>query len=1022
MKVIKGSRLLLYALFCLLLTAVTFYLLSALSDEAPQASSRPSGSQGGGPSGGAESTSSDVSWTSSGAAEPSGGSSSGGSSGKDESPAGEDIEINGVWIASVGNIDFPSKQGLGADALRAELDDIVDTVKRLGLNTIIFQVRPTSDALYKSDIFPVSEYLTGEQGSGLPDGFDPLAYLIERAHKNSIFVHAWVNPYRVTNGTKASPRQDVTALSEKNPARRHPEWVVPYADGKLYYNPGLPQVRELVTEGVMEIVRNYKVDGIHFDDYFYPYPVTGAQFDDSEAYQRYGKGKTLAKFRRDSVNALIKSVYQAIKAERPSVLFGVSPFGIWANASTNPLGSDTSGFQSYVAQYADSYAWVKNEWLDYITPQIYWSMEYPPAQFDKLCDWWSETVRGTSVRFVPGHAAYKAGDKAQIAVDDTWAEADELIRQVNYARHKNGYAGSLFYGYKTIKNNVLGLFDSISSYYASASRVASFPARGIILADPQDGETIADRIHMFGAAPPGTTLKINGAAATLDDNGFFSAYLPLHFGENKFTFTCGGETVTRTVRRLLPEAKKEIIQRDSVFPRSGAVYYGRSPLWFCARAPQGSEVSVTAGGRTVLLGHRGGGLYTGELEVFSVAEKENTSLGGVVFTAVKDGVTDTVTADGITVCPGESCTAMVTADGARLFAAPAGEAYGDAGLLPRGAVDDIAAADEKHIRLACGYLIKREDAALSSPHDGGTGAPVNRVLGGSLKTDGDKTVLSLETTLPVPFLFSATGDYVSLSLCYTEERDVQYIAISENPLFSRVQRFGFGGRTEYRFYYTVKGGFYGWQARYDKGALRVSFKNPPPPGKGPAPLSGGVIAIDPGHGKNRGAVGPLWHYGPVEDDLNLDMALRIGKALEKLGAGVFFTRKNAHTWHASREIPDILRKASPDLALSVHFNSMERAVDGSLYEGSIAFYSTLWSQSAAKTLLQTIGELTGRPVIGVSRASYAVTLAQEFPSVLLELGFMNNIREYGWYLDPKNRQRMADAVAEGIRRHLSSGR
>lgn len=1003
MKAVKGSRFLLYVLFCLLLTAVAFYLISALSDEAPQGSSRSDGSRGFGPSDSSESA---------GASQSSGGEASG-----KEAPASEDMEINGVWIASVGNIDFPSKQGLGADALKAELDDIVDTVKRLGLNTVIFQVRPTSDALYKSDIFPVSEYLTGTQGSGLPGGFDPLAYLIERAHQNGIYVHAWINPYRITSGTKSSPKHDVNALSENNPARRHPEWVVPYADGKLYYNPGLPQVRELVTEGVMEIVRRYEVDGIHFDDYFYPYPVAGAQFDDSKAYQQYGKGKTLEEFRCDNVNALIKGVYQAIKAERPSVLFGVSPFGIWANASTNPLGSDTNGFQSYVAQYADSYTWVKNGWLDYITPQIYWSMEYQPAQFDKLCDWWSETVRGTSVRFVPGHAAYKAGDKEQIAVDSAWAEPDELVRQINYARHKNGYAGSLFYGYKTIKNNVLGLFDSLSSYYASASRVASFPARGIILADPQDSETRADHIHVFGAAPPGKPLKINGAVTQTDENGFFSAYLPLSLGENKFMFTCEGETVTRTVRRLAPETKKELIQRDSVFPQSGAVYYGRPSLWFCARAPQGSEVSVTAGGHTILLKHRGGGLYTGELEV-PTAEKDRITLD-VVFTAVKDGVTDTVAVDGITIYPGASGTAVVTADRTRLFAAPAGEAHDDAGMLPRGVTDDVEAFDEKHIRLACGYLIKKEDAALSSPDNGSAHKPVNRVLGGSLKLDGDKTVLTLKTTLPVPFLFSATDDYFSVSLCYTDEEYVQYMAISKNPLFSRVQRFSLGGRTEYRLYCAAKGGFYGWDARYDNGALKVMFKNAPPYAAGNTPLSGSVIAIDPGHGQNRGAVGPLWHYGPVEDDLNLDMALRIGNALEKLGAKVVFTRENARTWHAPRDIPDIFCKASPDLALSIHFNSMERDVDGSLYEGSIAFYSTLWSQNAAETLLQAIGELTGRPVIGVSRASYAVTLAQGFPSVLLELGFMNNIREYGWYLNAENRQKIADAVAEGVRRHLS---
>lgn len=984
MKVVK-ARLLLNMVFCFMLTIVTFYLISVLSDgkKSPFASS---------------------------------GQSSGGASSKSRQPQiGEDgFELNGVWIASVGNIDFPSKQGQSAAALKKELDDIIDKVKKLGLNTIMFQVRPASDALYPSTVYPVSEYITGTQGAPLPDGLDPLSYIIERAHQNGLYLHAWLNPYRITTGSKSSPKHDVSVLSNTNPARLHPEWTVPYADGKLYYNPGLPEVRELVTGGVLEIVKNYDVDGIHFDDYFYPYPVTGAEFDDSAAYEKYGKGRTLEAFRRDSVNALIKGVYEAVKAERPSVLFGVSPFGIWANASSNGLGSDTNGFQSYTSQYVDSYTWVKNEWLDYIAPQIYWSMEYLPAEFDKLCDWWSEVVRGTSVKFVPGHAAYKAGDEAQIAVDETWAEADELLRQISYAKHKNAYAGSLFYGYRNIKNNVLGLYDSLSAYYTSKSQVTHYPARSVILAAPPGGSVIdADHIHLMGAAPPGKALRLGKQTINTDKYGFFSVFLPLLPGENTFVFTCGQSALTHRVTRTVP-GEKRLLNRDSLFPQGDAVYYGKGELWFCARAPEGCKVSVELGRLSLALSHQGGGLYTGYMKGPAAKDGER-SLGQAVFTAVKDGYTDIVTAGAVRVRAGDFRSAVVTAERARLFAAPRGAAHEDAGLLPKGAADGLAAEDALHARLGCGFLVKRADVTVSDKDGDPAPPPVNRVLSGSLRDAGNKTLLTLDMSLPVPFLFCAKEEYASLSLCYTAEEDTSFLAVSKNTLFSRVQRLSEGGRTEYRLYYAAREGFYGCSTRYEGGRLRAEFAHAPAHGTQKAPLYGAVIALDPGHGGNRGAIGPLWHYGPMEDDLNLDMAFRIRKRLEGMGAEVHMSRTSAGAVHTTEEITDFYRGVSPHLAVSVHFNSMERSVDGSLCKGAAAFYTTLFSRRAADTLLQSICKIAKRPVMEAQRASYAVTRAQEFPCVLLELGFLNNISEYGWYLDAANRQTVADAVAEGIR-------
>lgn len=368
-------------------------------------------------------------------------------------------DTRGVWIASVSNIDFPSKPGLSADELRAQLDGIVETVCSRGLNTIFFQVRPASDALYRSEIFPVSAYLTGTQGAPLPDGFDPLDYIIEAAHDRNIAVVAWINPYRITS----SAAEGANDLCESNPARIHPDWTVEYA-GKLYYNPGIPEVRELVVSGVREIAENYDVDGVHMDDYFYPYPVSEqadgetvkAVFDDSDALECYNDGSLeLSDWRRENVNKLVKACYRAVKQADENKHFGISPFGIWANSSHNKEGSKTSGLESYYEIYCDPLAWIEGGYVDYICPQLYWSFETKAAPFGELCDWWNKKLEGTGVKLLVGHAAYRVSEFG----------ADEIIKQLDYAAAEPTYSGSVFYGYADISADTDGLGDAVRQYY-----------------------------------------------------------------------------------------------------------------------------------------------------------------------------------------------------------------------------------------------------------------------------------------------------------------------------------------------------------------------------------------------------------------------------------------------------------------------------------------------------------------------------------------------------------------------------
>ena len=239
-------------------------------------------------------------------------------------------QFRASWVASVVNIDWPSRTGLTAAQQQAELIGWLDDAVRQHHNAVILQVRPTADAFWPSKVEPWSQYLTGTQG-GDP-GYDPLAFAVAEAHKRNLELHAWFNPYRLSMGT------DINALVPEHPARQHPDWVVTYG-GKLYYNPGIPAARKLVEDAIMDAVSRYDIDGVHFDDYFYPYPVAGQVFDDAATYAQYGAGfPTLAEWRRNNIDLLIQELQQRIKAVKPWVKFGISPFAVWRNKATDPLG------------------------------------------------------------------------------------------------------------------------------------------------------------------------------------------------------------------------------------------------------------------------------------------------------------------------------------------------------------------------------------------------------------------------------------------------------------------------------------------------------------------------------------------------------------------------------------------------------------------------------------------------------------------------------------------------------------
>lgn len=337
-------------------------------------------------------------------------------------------QLRGTWIGSFKNLDWPSRPGLPAARQRAELTGLLAQAARLRLNAVLLQVRPTADALYASDYEPWSKWLTGTQG-GSP-GYDPLEFAVAAAHAAGLELHAWFNPYRV------SEQPDRRKLAAAHPASRHPGWVVEYG-GQLWYDPGNPAARDLAVTVIGDVARRYDIDGVHLDDYFYPYPVGGQPFGDGRTFRRYGGGFTSrADWRRQNVNQLIAQICAEVRRAAPWLKFGVSPFGIWRNASTDPAGSGTSGLQGYDDLYADVRGWIRGGLLDYVAPQLYWEIGNPAVPYEELVRWWSRAVTGTGTQLYVGQAAFRTG---------AWRDPGELARHLAFDGGEPGIDGELFF-------------------------------------------------------------------------------------------------------------------------------------------------------------------------------------------------------------------------------------------------------------------------------------------------------------------------------------------------------------------------------------------------------------------------------------------------------------------------------------------------------------------------------------------------------------------------------------------------
>jgi uncharacterized lipoprotein YddW (UPF0748 family) len=365
------------------------------------------------------------------------------------------FEFRGVWVATVNNIDWPSIPGLPVEVQKKEVIDILDLHQKLGMNAIIFQVRPCSDAFYLSSIEPWSRYLTGIPGK-YPDPFwDPLQFWIEECHKRDMELHAWLNPYRIAQHADEP-------LAGNHKVFSKPEWVIKYED-KLYFDPGIPGTRDYVTSVVCDIVRRYDVDGIHMDDYFYPYP-NGNPFPDDYSFKKFNRAfppEEKESWRRENVDILIKMIHDSIKSIKPLVKFGISPFGVWRNAKDDQEGSATNaGVTNYDHLYADIRKWLREGWIDYVTPQIYWEIGHKLADFEILCKWWNDNSFGRQLYI--GLAPYKIDKNAKV---QAWKSSRQLPQQLEMLRTYPNISGAIYFSSKSFNHDLLGFQDSLKNNF-----------------------------------------------------------------------------------------------------------------------------------------------------------------------------------------------------------------------------------------------------------------------------------------------------------------------------------------------------------------------------------------------------------------------------------------------------------------------------------------------------------------------------------------------------------------------------
>ncbi len=370
-------------------------------------------------------------------------------------------DVRGCWISNVANIDTPNN--LEKDDYKKYLIGILETMQSYNMNTAVFQVRPLNDAYYPSDLNPWSRFITGTEGKN--PGFDVLEFFINEAKKRNIKVHAWMNPYRVSNVSvtdgKITKDEYLSSLDEKNFARKHPEHTILDGTGKIILSPSHKEVIEFVSESILEVARKYDVEGVHIDDYFYPYAKI-KEDDERNDYLKYrdSENQSFDDFRRSNVDKMIKMVHDKLKAleheTNKKVEFGISPFAVYrTNSSIRPDGWEkgsynaSSALQCYSELYSDVYKWMKEGWIDYVVPQDYFSFDRKDVSYHDVVWWWSNICNETKTKLYIGQGLYQMGSKEGWACE-TWQNKEEIANQLKFNCNFPNVLGTIFFTYRDL--------------------------------------------------------------------------------------------------------------------------------------------------------------------------------------------------------------------------------------------------------------------------------------------------------------------------------------------------------------------------------------------------------------------------------------------------------------------------------------------------------------------------------------------------------------------------------------------
>jgi len=926
--------------------------------------------------------------------------------------APEKEELRGVWVATVANIDYPSKPTADSAVLKSEALKILDDAEAMGLNAIFLQVRPASDALYKSKLFPWSKYLTGEQGLAPDNAFDPLEFWAAEAHKRGMELHAWINPYRITKKTPKEPKHDLASLDPSNPARLKPEWVVKHSDGNLYYNPGIPEVRKLVIDGVLEIIENYDIDGIHLDDYFYP----GKDFNDKAAYAKYGTAYgNIDDWRRENVNKLISELSKAVKAAGEAVSFGVSPFGIWANKSANTLGSDTRGMQTYYDQYADTRKWVKEGLLDYIAPQLYWYIGYEIADYSRLLSWWADVTAGTGVDLYIGQAAYRTGDADP---KSPWYGIAEMEKQLQLNSENKEVKGSIFFSNRSLCNNP-ALSEALKSLYKKKSSIPVSVSR-----PAEDIQTTLEKYYLNGSSDPEKPLYLNGVPVeNRSARGYFGVLVPLTEGANSFTLSQEASEVTRVIYRKTADSEPakmsgaEIISA-SVFPQSQEYRNPGEKITLSCEAPYGSTVTVQIGGKRYSMKPSGAvtgtsGLYADKFtcEYTIPAYKgtpRNIDLGKPVYTMNYKGTAKSCTAPakiGV-IMKGSPFYAKVEKEVIYTYN-EASSSDGAAYELYSGMFDSVTGMSEGYVRLSLGQWVKDSDVAVYTSK-----AQSRPIIKDTEYISGDGWD-SLKLDISAPPAAIADFDGALLKINVSADSQAASPELPDDLPFSSVTVAKKVNNTEYTMALKKNRSISGYYIQKTETGLVLKIKRPVKSNNSDEPLSGLAIMLDPGHGgSDTGAIGPLGTEYP-EKAINLNIAFKLQSELEQLGARVFLTRA-ADVNVSLEERLAASRNAKPDMFLSLHSNSMAEDVDISKVDGFAVFYREKLALPLAETIFQNTLTHLNRTNKGLHNKNFYVLRGTWTPSILVESGFVPNPYEFEWLIDENEQAGLTQSIAKSV--------